>query len=223
MGRKEVARRWSIDEDTRLRNLWPSATNTSELSNAFPDRNYNALSQRAHLLKVRRPVAHKLRGDTQIESMSDTGDAWLAGLIDGEGTIGFHRHPDGCQVVVGIASTFLPVLIEVVGLLGCGGISKNKRTNPRHVTGYTFFIRDRRKVAAVIAKIRPYLRIKAEQAKHLAEALDLNGDLKSEMIEYYASLFQKLNQRGVRNGNPDPFSALYADFRKHKRGNNGNF
>ena len=85
--------------------------------------------------------------------------AYLAGLIDGEGTIALtrrhayeHRH-----VVVSISSTELELLAWTKETTGVGKITRKRTVSDRHAPGLTYSVSNRQALD-VLGAVAPYLR-----------------------------------------------------------------
>lgn len=85
----------------------------------------------------------KLRTLTEAES------AYIAGIIDGEGTIGMTRKGKGMQrqLVVTISSTERELLEYIKETTGVGKITSKKTYDVRHATGHTYHIANRQALA----------------------------------------------------------------------------
>lgn len=87
--------------------------------------------------------------------------AYLAGIIDGEGTITLTRmhNNENRRPIISIASTDLDLLVYVQELTG-GSISKKKNYNPsKHKISYSFVIKRKDTVFIILESILPYLKI----------------------------------------------------------------
>jgi hypothetical protein len=84
--------------------------------------------------------------------------AYLAGLLDGEGTIALtRRHRAGNrQLVVSISNTDHLLLKHVLQTVGAGRITRKRTTSHRHTPSATYQI-DNRQALALLAQIVPYL------------------------------------------------------------------
>jgi hypothetical protein len=95
--------------------------------------------------------------------MKDVEIAYLAGLIDGDGTISIHSDSGAHKPMVSIANTNREVLEWCKNLIGKGSIS-NKKTYKSHHTP-SFNLRWEYDIALDVAKkCYPYLIIKKERA-----------------------------------------------------------
>jgi LAGLIDADG endonuclease len=85
--------------------------------------------------------------------------AYIAGLIDGEGTItltGLHRH-ENRRLVVSISSTELPLLQFVVESFGAGKITRKKTYSDRHSPSFCYAVTSRQALS-LLQQVLPYLR-----------------------------------------------------------------
>jgi len=90
--------------------------------------------------------------------------AWLAGFIDGEGTIASYiskgKYPTW---VLSVASTDRGSL-EYCQQITCAGGICEKRVYPGRKPAFTWKVSAQRDLVAVLEQVRPYLQIKKEQA-----------------------------------------------------------
>lgn len=112
--------------------------------------------------------------------------AWLAGIVDGEGTItitrqkreDYKKHPYSYRPEIHITNTSILMLEEVLRILR-ETISKETKIfsssnrNPRTV--YRVRIQDRKSCLALIKLLLPHLIAKKSQAKLLKDFLQSNG------------------------------------------------
>lgn len=123
--------------------------------------------------------------------MTDTEKAYIAGIIDGEGSISLtkqssNQHP---SPVVSVASTDLELLEWLQKTIGSGTIIKKKNYNPtRHKDSYTYSV-IRNTAIDLLHDISPYLIIhkKHKRAKHIVENYRnvtlRNGRYNTEQLE----------------------------------------
>jgi hypothetical protein len=85
--------------------------------------------------------------------------AYLAGLIDGEGTIALTRKHAGeeRQLVLSISSTEIDLLDWAQSATGVGKITRKRTVAQHHTPGLTYSVSNRQALA-VIAAVAPYLR-----------------------------------------------------------------
>lgn len=85
--------------------------------------------------------------------------AYLAGLVDGEGTVTLSRRhkSENRQLVVSISNTELPLLQYVLEVVGVGKITSKKTYRSHHAPGYTYSVSNRQGLS-LLKQIHPYLR-----------------------------------------------------------------
>lgn len=102
--------------------------------------------------------------------------AYIAGLIDGEGSVTLSRKHRGenRQVCVSISSTEQPLLAYVLRHTGVGKITNKRATSPRHRPSQTYAVWNRHALD-VLRQVFPYL----QSYKRLRAAL---------LLEHYMRL-----------------------------------
>ncbi|MCU0242729.1 MAG: hypothetical protein MUF51_09945 [Vicinamibacteria bacterium] len=93
------------------------------------------------------------------KTLSAPDAAYLAGLIDGEGTIALTRR-HACEyrhVVVSISSTGMELLAWAKETTGVGKITRKRTVSERHAPGLTYSVSNRQALD-VLAAVAPYLR-----------------------------------------------------------------
>lgn len=116
-GRLPKHRRWSKIETRRLRQLYPACSNL-ELEIAFPGRTRKMLLEKARLLGIRRE--HSLRSVEwvrRIAALSETEAAYIAGMIDGEGSL-IRTGADRSRLSISMGSTCPHVIAFFVEKIG---------------------------------------------------------------------------------------------------------
>ena len=92
--------------------------------------------------------------------------AYIAGIIDGEGTISLSRRHrnDNRQLVISIANTEPDLLDYIHQTIGAGRITKKRTVSSCHSPSSTYVL-DNRQALALLAQVAPYLRTyKAKRA-----------------------------------------------------------
>lgn len=94
-----------------------------------------------------------------IRELSETEAAYLAGIVDGEGTITLTRthRGEGRRPIVSISSTELPLLQYVQSIIGAGRITGKITARSHHSPSFAYVISSRRALA-FLARISGYLR-----------------------------------------------------------------
>lgn len=126
--------------------------------------------------------------------------AYLAGFIDGEGSIMLvARTTGGAHLRVTIANTDRPILDWVADVTGVGQTYLQRDATEKHKAGYAWRVAGDG-AESLLLQIRPFLRIKARQAdlalEHHARLRD--PALKSDQSWQQANLLRmkELNRRG---------------------------
>jgi len=95
----------------------------------------------------------------QVNSLSSEDAAYLAGLVDGEGTITLSRKHagEGRQLVVSISSTERSILVFVRDRVGAGKITGKRSAKAHHAPASTYAISNRQALRLLV-QIQPFLR-----------------------------------------------------------------
>ena len=102
-------------------------------------------------------------------NLTETERAYLAGLFDGEGTLGFyHYRRNRHEVTVGIVNTDPRVHAWLREKFGCGSVRPSTKNRNNHVA-YSWRIAGRTRIEPFLNAILPYLIIKKEQAQCLLD------------------------------------------------------
>jgi hypothetical protein len=142
--------------------------------------------------------------------MSPTAAAYLAGFIDGEGTIGIIRarrreNKSGyrLQPYLSVANTDKPALEAIQAMCGNGRlVQQTNPVNANHKDGYSLRFSPNQ-IRHLLPQLQPYLLIKAKQAGYVLEFLSVNRGgrhLKPEEQQKTDELRESvraLNARGV--------------------------
>jgi hypothetical protein len=94
-----------------------------------------------------------------LNCLSSTDAAYIAGLIDGEGTITLtrkHRN-ENRQLCVSISSTERPMLEFVKQSTRSGKITNKRIVSPKHTPSYTFALYNRQALA-LLRQVLPWLK-----------------------------------------------------------------
>ena len=81
----------------------------------------------------------------EVIKMDQTDTAYIAGLIDGEGTVTLSRRHrnENRQLVVSISNTDRPLLEYVLNTVGAGKITGKRTSQSHHTPSYTYSISNR--------------------------------------------------------------------------------
>lgn len=140
------------------------------------------------MLKVKRLIAKNPY--KKIDQMKDVEAAYLAGLIDGEGSIkvAAHRYPN-FQVYM---ATDLPVLLA----MEWGGMFNALPYKTKGKGVFVWEINQRGLLRRFLLKIKPYLRLKQRQAElalKMCDLLDTKPLHLEEEIKKMAKMMSELN------------------------------
>jgi hypothetical protein len=104
-------------------------------------------------------VRQNARGCVPLRQLSETEAAYLAGIIDGEGTVTLTRTHRGenRRPVVSISSTELPLLLYVRSVVGAGRITSKVRAQDHHSPSFAYTIYSRQALT-LLNQVSPYLR-----------------------------------------------------------------
>jgi hypothetical protein len=133
-----------------------------------------------------------------VRELEPTEAAYLAGLIDGEGTITLSRRHarDGRQLVVSISSTEPSILDWVIARIGAGKITRKRVVSSRHAAGLTYSISNRQALAVLaqtVEHLQSYKRRRAELVlRKYVELTPRNGKYSSELAAARADFEAKL-------------------------------
>jgi hypothetical protein len=94
-----------------------------------------------------------------VNSLSPVDAAYIAGLVDGEGTITLSRKHAGYgrQLVVSISNTERSILDFALRQIGAGKITSKRRAMQHHAQSFTYALWNRQALALLV-QIEPFLR-----------------------------------------------------------------
>lgn len=94
-----------------------------------------------------------------VSRLASVDAAYIAGIVDGEGTITLsatHRE-ENRRLVIAISNTERALLQFIKRTVGAGHITNKRTYSPRHAPSYTYQI-GARQALALLGQIAPYLR-----------------------------------------------------------------
>ncbi|MBI3778998.1 MAG: LAGLIDADG family homing endonuclease [Gammaproteobacteria bacterium] len=140
----------------------------------------------------------------KVKQLSPEEAAYIAGLIDGEGTIALTRKHRGehRQLMVSISSTEPPLLRYVLKVIGAGRITNKCTYRDNHTPSVTYAISNRQALD-VLEQVRPYLKTyKAKRAqlilRNYIRLTPRNGKYTQALLEerdIFIEKFLRLNPR----------------------------
>jgi hypothetical protein len=143
----------------------------------------------------------------KVPSLSAVDAAYIAGIVDGEGTITLSRKHAGDrrQLVISISSTERQILEFVRERVSAGKITGKKASRPHHAPGLTYAIWNRQALR-LLEQIQPFLhsykRSRAELVeRHCIRLTPRNGKYSPAILaarqEFEAELLATRANRGV--------------------------
>lgn len=103
----------------------------------------------------------------KVKNISPENAAYIAGLIDGEGTISLSRKHkgDNRQLVISISNNELPLLKYISKIVGAGHITRKRNYSIHHAPSFTYVITNRQALD-LLKYITSYLKTyKSKRAK----------------------------------------------------------
>lgn len=141
----------------------------------------------------------RYRKGKQANALSATDAAYIAGFMDGEGSIMIQPKWNAYSIRISAVNTDHEVMQWIVSATGIGRIYHRKRTNSSHSDTWWWQCASE-SAESILSQIRPYLRIKAKHADIALEfqerlrnpALKADQSWQVEMFEHVKAL----NRRG---------------------------
>jgi len=202
--------RWSQEEIEILKKYY-STLPKNKLMQLLPKRSWVAIQSKAEKeLGLRKSLlANKEPVDFSFLSESEKG--YIAGLIDGEGTITLEKRKFASDIkvhpAVYISNTSLELLTHIREVLGVGTIRrghrrKSRSTGSERKQDYKLGIHKIREVEGLLKTIKPYLVLKKRQAEVVLEFIqrllsktERNYKLSKDELALLAKI-RMLNKRG---------------------------
>ena len=144
-------------------------------------------------------AAARWRTGTRATRLDSCSAAYLAGFLDGEGSIMLYRRGNGAAMRISISNTNRPVLEWCQRATSVGAIVVAPRSNPRHKTAMMWMVNSQ-PAASILEQVLPYLIVKHEQATVALEfqrKLAIPADkAQKEWQEQWRVRMKMLNARG---------------------------
>jgi hypothetical protein len=147
-----------------------------------------------------------------VKRLSKLQAAYIAGLVDGEGTITLtrlHRN-EGRRLVLSISSTEIKLLNFVLKSVGAGKITGKRTYSARHAPSFTYAITSRQALAVleqIVAHLHSYKKERAKLAiEHYVRLTPRNGRYTPELQEARRAFETSLLR--IRADRPHPSIAL---------------
>ncbi len=121
----------------------------------------------------RRAVRRGVTDLSAVRTLSEIEKAWLAGVIDCEGSVGLYRMKEGRRVVIQVANTHRGFIERVKQVIGCGCICPHI-PGGLHIgkkTVYHYICHGSERGIKLLTQVRPYLIIKGEKTDTILNEL----------------------------------------------------
>src|SRR6266581_4486701 len=104
---------------------------------------------------------------------------YLAGYLDGDGSIYIGSHPHKSNYInydtgLSVSSTFRPTAVWLKRTFG-GQITETQDKRPNRKIGYIWYASNSKHQLDILFKLTPHLKLKKRQAELLTEFLNLGG------------------------------------------------
>jgi len=95
----------------------------------------------------------------QTQKLAHTDAAYIAGIIDGEGTLSLSRKhkSDNRQLVISISNTERQLLDYILNVVGTGKLTNKKTYKDKHTPSFTYSVTNRQALD-LLKQITPYLK-----------------------------------------------------------------
>lgn len=197
-------RKWSKKEDIIINECFPSISEEKILLK-LPKRTWNAIRRRAYQLKVYRRSKTELKIKKLKLNLSPEQKGYIAGIIDGEGSIGFkrrHKNPYPIVVITNTSQLLIDHLQATIGNELLSYKSKRERKRENHQITYDLIIVGKNTLP-LLKEVLPYLIIKKKRAMLVIEFVLLklshekyNTPPNLNELEIVSEVYM-LNKRGV--------------------------
>lgn len=138
-----------------------------------------------------------------INELVDVDKAYLAGFYDGEGSIILQKKRGTYGLVVKVSNTSRGVIDWVRETVGHGCVTTESKKNPLHKDAHIHCITGKR-AGKLLEQLRPYLKIKQDQADVALEFIETLSSGRSKVPERFNILrdelkytMTELNKTGV--------------------------
>ena len=134
--------------------------------------------------------------------LSPTDAAYIAGFVDGEGSIMLLQRKNSIRVRMTVSNTDRNVLDWLCQTVGVSNIQAHRKETAKHRMAWQWDLNGDG-VASLLVQIRPYLKVKAVQADLAIEAMERLRDpvFKADHTwqDEWKEQMRKLNKRGPRD------------------------
>lgn len=158
---------WTKKDKETLRKVFPLLPKNRVLE-VFPNRPWASIQVKASKLKIHRMRSLEyVKGKLQNGTISDFERGYLAGIIDGEGSINLHRYKNTFSMKVEVTNTYVP-LRDIVHELAGGKITHSKHGGERK-EAWTVYHCSAVAILDTLRQIESNLIVKRQQALLMIE------------------------------------------------------
>lgn len=198
-----LQKRWSEEENALLRKVYETEP-MNVVRSTFPNRHYNQIKLHAQFLGLKRKKSLFYRAPVKSLMLGEVEKAYLAGLLDGEGSISIHwgRHRRSLQdfsVEISIANTDITTLEELRSCLRNFGLRANLYVQHRGEHNKPvgqLRISNHMDALSFLNAILPYLRIKREKAKLVCDVI--HAKIEKQPLDPFLAHLEVMNLRGMK-------------------------
>jgi len=199
--RKDHRNKWFASEVRLLKKVYPKAF-INECVSLFPRHTKKSIYQKARYLKLKRKNFN-IRKKSCVKYLSDRDKGYIAGLIDGEGTIAIHKACDRRRKnpryypMIQISNTNRDLLEFCKLKIGAGGVYlANRNRFPNRKPTYVFHVQAMLNVQDFLNQVIEALILKREQAKIVLEFIEKRLLTRKQSVSLYERI-RLLNIKGT--------------------------
>lgn len=155
-------------------------------------------ARKAVFCSIRCASRARIRTGETANELTVAQASYIAGLVDGEGSIMLIGRRGGCALRLTVSNNVYSVMEWLTSTLGVGVIVRRLPNNKKHATSYTYQINSHG-ANSIIQQIRPHMVIKARQADLAMEAYrGLNDPLKKSDRTWQTEAYEQMKQLNRR-------------------------
>lgn len=144
----------------------------------------------------------RYRRGTQAKEIAVVDAVYLAGIIDGEGSVMIQAKRNTVSIRVSVTNTYKPLIEWIRDITGLGGVYGGRIATERHAKRWDWWC-DNEGAESLLRQIQPYMKVKAAQAALAIETQERLRDpaLKADQTwqEEYRQRMKFMNRRGPRS------------------------
>lgn len=203
---KERGKPWTSEEIQILRENYHKMSLKELKEKFFPHRSIESiLTKASRRLGLRKPVTFWCsgRGKSSIRELSEAERYYLAGIIDGEGTITIKRSDNRLYCEVSVGNSCLELIKRIQKMISTNKrYMEKRRKDPNRKPLWVFKISARPDVKKLLEQIKDALIVKKKQAELVLEFIDIMDSrlnihsIPPKAIEIYEKV-RELNRRGA--------------------------